>query len=96
MNPQNLTTIPPSKLKEQASLVQIYRNLVYVRNREAHPRHILDLYQPAGDVRDIPIIVYIHGGAWTERSKDGSSKKFRIFVVCCMFGFSLCAIIVLE
>jgi acetyl esterase/lipase len=75
MNQQNLTTIASSKSNEQASSVQIYRNLVYVRDREAHPRQLLDLYQPAGQVSGMPIIVYIHGGAWTERSKDGSNKK---------------------
>jgi acetyl esterase/lipase len=71
MNQRNYAASPSSS--EQTLSVQTYRNLPYVYDGEAHPRKVLDLYQPANNVNKAPIIVYFHGGAWVERSKDEHS-----------------------
>ena len=48
--------------------VSVLRDLAYVEN--GHERNRLDLYRPekAGD--PLPVIVWIHGGAWQAGSKD--------------------------
>jgi acetyl esterase/lipase len=44
-----------------------YRNLPYVTH--GHPRQVLDLYLPENADKS-PLIIWIHGGAWLEGSKD--------------------------
>jgi acetyl esterase/lipase len=46
----------------------VHRDLAYV-TKNAHERHVLDLYLPAaGD--NLPLIIWIHGGGWQNGSKD--------------------------
>jgi acetyl esterase/lipase len=48
---------------------QVVRDQAYVAN--GHERQRLDLYTPAGGTR-LPLIVWVHGGAWLGGSKDRS------------------------
>jgi acetyl esterase/lipase len=54
-----------SKLPEGT---KVHRNLEYVK--DGHERQRLDLYVPNADAA-LPVIVWIHGGAWMGGSKDG-------------------------
>jgi len=48
---------------------EVHRDLEYVA--EGHARNRLDLYLPAKTDRPLPVIVWIHGGAWLAGSKEG-------------------------
>ncbi|MBB1285842.1 alpha/beta hydrolase [Flavisolibacter sp. BT320] len=39
-----------------------HSNLSYAG--DSHDKHLLDLYLPAGNKKDHPLVVWIHGGAW--------------------------------
>jgi acetyl esterase/lipase len=41
---------------------------------EPHPQTQLDLYLPKTPDQPPPLIVYIHGGAWVDRDKKGTSQ----------------------
>jgi acetyl esterase/lipase len=59
---------------DMASLTKVHPNLVYVSN-SVLTGHALDLYEPHGnhnEAKPFPLVVYIHGGGWTERDKQGS------------------------
>jgi acetyl esterase/lipase len=47
--------------------VTAHRNLAYVEN--GHPRQVLDLYVPEKAAEPLPVIVWIHGGAWRAGDK---------------------------
>ena len=46
---------------------QVFRDLTYVSN--GHERQRLDLYLP-GEGRSLPLIIWVHGGAFRMGSKD--------------------------
>lgn len=48
---------------------KVVRDLEYVRG--GHARQKLDLYLPPGAKGRLPVVVWIHGGAWRGGSKDG-------------------------
>jgi acetyl esterase/lipase len=48
---------------------KVYTNLEYVPG--GHERQRLDLYIPAKADTPLPVIVWVHGGAWMGGSKDG-------------------------
>jgi acetyl esterase/lipase len=48
--------------------VKVLRDLAYVEN--GHERQKLDLYLPADTNTTLPLIIWIHGGAWKGGSKD--------------------------
>jgi acetyl esterase/lipase len=50
--------------------VQALRNLEYVPN--GHERQKLDLYLPEKTDKPLPVVVWIHGGAWLAGSKDSA------------------------
>src|SRR5262245_17052789 len=50
---------------------KVHANLGYVPG--GHERQRLDLYVPAMADAPLPIIVWVHGGAWMAGSKDGGS-----------------------
>jgi acetyl esterase/lipase len=45
----------------------VHRDMPYVAN--GHERQKLDLYVPKGE-KKLPLIIWVHGGAWTSGSKD--------------------------
>lgn len=50
-------------------VMRIMRDMAYVP--DGHERQKLDLYLPAGEPNEpLPLIVWVHGGAWLEGSKD--------------------------
>src|SRR5687768_13511893 len=49
--------------------VTAHRELAYVDN--GHARQVLDLYVPEKAGGPLPLIVWIHGGAWSGGDKSG-------------------------
>ena len=49
--------------------VKVLRDLQYVE--DGHERHRLDLYLPEKAEGRLPVVVWIHGGAWMAGSKEG-------------------------
>src|SRR5438067_714033 len=48
--------------------VKILRDLQYVK--DGHERNRLDLYLPEKAQGRLPVVVWVHGGAWRAGSKD--------------------------
>jgi acetyl esterase/lipase len=44
-----------------------YRNIAY--ERATMQKHLLDIYLPANTTKNIPLVVWIHGGAWMMNDK---------------------------
>lgn len=44
-----------------------HSNLPYAGDQ--HEKHLLDLYLPAGNKKNRPLVVWIHGGAWNHNDK---------------------------
>jgi acetyl esterase/lipase len=64
----NATLGGPPKI-EAPEDARVFRDLEYVPG--GHPRQKLDLYLPAKADQPLPLIVWIHGGAW-----QGGNKEF--------------------
>ncbi|MGO9110497.1 MAG: alpha/beta hydrolase fold domain-containing protein [Thermoguttaceae bacterium] len=58
--PGNPRALPPG--------VKVERNIAYVEN--GHERNRLDLYLPEKSTGRLPLVVWIHGGAWRAGSKE--------------------------
>lgn len=56
---------PSPRLPEGA---RVLRDIEYIPS--GHERQKLDLYLPAGDDKPLPLIIWVHGGAWQAGSKD--------------------------
>jgi acetyl esterase/lipase len=56
---------PQAKVPEGT---KVHRNLEYVKG--GHERQRLDLYLPANAAGPLPVIVWVHGGAWFAGSKE--------------------------
>ena len=60
--------------KGQAPHAETMKNIPYATN--SHPRQTLDLYLPEGAwSQPVPLIVWIHGGAWKLGTKDWINVK---------------------
>jgi acetyl esterase/lipase len=56
--------------KANTYAVDKHLNLAYNTSKDADPvRHKLDLYVPKG-AKDFPVMMFVHGGAWTSGNKD--------------------------
>jgi acetyl esterase/lipase len=60
---------PPKAKPPLPPGIQAHRDLEYIPG--GHARNKLDLYLPAKADHPLPIIVWIHGGAWLGGSKEG-------------------------
>jgi acetyl esterase/lipase len=49
--------------------VEVLKDIPYAPDHGR--RGLLDVYRPEGDVADAPVLLQVHGGAWTIGSKDG-------------------------
>jgi acetyl esterase/lipase len=59
--------------------VKAVRDIDYHGGKDADPvRHRLDLFLPA-EQKDYPVLVFVHGGAWTKGSRGGFEKLARLF-----------------
>jgi acetyl esterase/lipase len=56
--------------------VRVERGLAYVPG--GHERQQLDLYRPEKANTPLPVIVWVHGGAWRGGSKDGGGPAVRL------------------
>lgn len=58
---------------------EAYTNIPYYDGPDAHPvKHRLDLFVPQG-VKDAPVLIFVHGGAWTSGDKNLYSFIGRAF-----------------
>jgi acetyl esterase/lipase len=52
----------------------VSRDIEVIKNISYAPEHgrrgLLDIYRPAGEVHDAPVLLQVHGGAWTFGNKD--------------------------
>ncbi len=68
-----LTSTSFSQQRPQAKVpdgTKIHRDLEYVKG--GHERQRLDLYVPENANGPLPLIIWVHGGAWLAGSKDGA------------------------
>jgi acetyl esterase/lipase len=63
-----LPPAPPSTPPRVPTGVRAVRDIAYVSN--GHERQKLDLYLPEKSTGPLPVVVWIHGGAWLMGSKD--------------------------
>jgi acetyl esterase/lipase len=63
--PPSLQTRRPAALPEGTKAL---RDVAYVTN--GHPRQTLDLFIPPGATNPLPLIIWVHGGAWLGGSKE--------------------------
>jgi arylformamidase len=57
--------------------VRTYRDLRYYSGQDAHStKHLLDLYLPQ-EQRGFPLVVFVHGGAWTRGDKDAYGGAYK-------------------
>jgi acetyl esterase/lipase len=54
--------------RQRAKGVEVLKDIPYAP--EHGRRGMLDVYRPEGDVADAPVLLQVHGGAWTIGSKD--------------------------
>ncbi|TWT61392.1 Carboxylesterase NlhH [Rubinisphaera italica] len=59
---------PPDRARMMQNL-KAHPNLEYVSG--GHERHKLDLFLPKEESEPLPLIIWIHGGAWQNGSKEG-------------------------
>lgn len=77
-----LRAVPPQRLPAIADDVPVTAYLHAVPRRPrgveriadvpypgGHARNVLDVYRPAGGVRDAPVLLQLHGGGWTRGHK---------------------------
>jgi len=60
---------PPEALLPYPAGLTVFKDLAYVPG--GHDRQTLDIYVPTEGRGPFPLIVWIHGGAWKQGSKDG-------------------------
>ncbi len=59
--------------------VEAVKDVAYFEGKDADSvRHKLDLYVPKGQ-KGFPVLVFVHGGAWTGGNKNGFEKLGRLF-----------------
>jgi len=69
----------------------LHGNIPY--NKDASPKHLLDIYLPANAKGKLPLVIFIHGGAWLSNDKYadmGYMKKTVAEIVSS--GFALASI----
>jgi acetyl esterase/lipase len=75
----NSASAGSTKGEKKAYPVQTFENLAYYKGKDADPvRHKLDLYVPKGK-KDFPVLVFVHGGAWSLGNKVGLFGVHRMF-----------------
>jgi len=58
----------PRSAPKLAAGTKVLRDVAYVTN--GHERQKLDLFVPPGETNPLPLIIWVHGGAWMGGSKD--------------------------
>ncbi len=67
--------VAPREVRQPPPSVQVVRDLEYVPG--GHERNRLDLYLPEKATRPLPVIVWVHGGGWTNGDKvRGPAQDF--------------------
>jgi acetyl esterase/lipase len=66
-----------------------------VRYSALHPRHRLDVYRPRRQVRDAPVLLQIHGGAWQLGDKADQALPLMYHLaargwICVAINYRLC------
>ncbi|MBX9949876.1 MAG: alpha/beta hydrolase, partial [Candidatus Obscuribacterales bacterium] len=67
------STTAEAGTKQESKIAQprVIENISYVDN-DTSAAHTLDLYFPPGEHKKVPLLVWIHGGAWKEGDKQPS------------------------
>lgn len=52
-----------------------HENINYAN--DADPKHLLDIYLPAGNKKNLPLVVWVHGGAWMLNDKYADMSYMR-------------------
>lgn len=75
-----VNVVPPNRLRQEAvaDAVASFRDIPYVTN--GHERQMLDLYLPKDAQGALPVIIWVHGGAWLNGSKDNCPPLHAGFV----------------
>jgi acetyl esterase/lipase len=60
-----------------AEAQDVQKGIPYVPN--GHPRHVLDVYSPAG-AKNLPVVFWIHGGGWQAGDKSSVQLKPQAFM----------------
>jgi arylformamidase len=55
---------------------KVTRDIAY--SEQAHERHVLDVYAPAG-AKNLPVVFWIHGGGWVTGDKSEVERKPKAF-----------------
>jgi len=69
----------------------LYGNINY--NKDDHKKHVLDIYLPGDAKGNLPLVIFIHGGAWLSNDKYadiGYMKKTVAQIISS--GFALASI----
>lgn len=67
----------------------VLADLAYIEN--GHERQKLDLYVPGGTLRPVPVIIWIHGGAWRQGGKH-ANRFFPLVTSFIADGFAVASI----
>jgi acetyl esterase/lipase len=63
----------------EALEIRVQRDLSYAEpGGEGHKLKRLDIYAPAG-AKDLPVIIFVHGGGWRKGDKKSADSKGRFF-----------------
>lgn len=69
------TNGPPGSLRQLPPDARVLRDIEYVP--DGHQRQKLDLYLPAQTNHSLPLVIWVHGGAWRGGSKnDCPARRF--------------------
>lgn len=49
--------------------VSSVKDIVYTKAADPHPRQKLDIYFPTKSEHPVPVVVFVHGGAWKRGDK---------------------------
>ncbi len=71
-----LFAAPAATVARGESPFTLVSNVPYVP--DGHERQVLDIYRP-DDVRNLPVVFWIHGGGWQTGDKGGVQEKPRFF-----------------
>ena len=71
-----LTVLFVVMVSEAIAEVKKVADLDYVGN--GNPRQMLDLYLPEKIDEPVPVVIWVHGGAWRQGSKKNAGRVLRV------------------
>jgi len=68
----------------------VHRDMAYVAN--GHERQKLDLYLPSSGLRPLPLIVAVHGGAWSRNDKADHANTAWLVPILVKAGYAVASL----